>query len=128
MRRGVEMPRVVHFEISAEDPERATKFYRNVFGWKIEKWGGPVDYWLIATGAESEPGIDGAIRRREKPRENTVNTVSVPAIDDFMRKVGECGGRVLTPKQSIPGVGYHAYCQDTEGNVFGIMEADEAAK
>lgn len=53
------MPRVVHFEIDAKKPERAIEFYEKVFGWKIEKWKGPVDYWLIMTGKESESGIDG---------------------------------------------------------------------
>lgn len=58
------MPRVVHFEIDAEKPERAVKFYEKVFGWKIEKWKGPVDYWLITTGKEKEPGIDGGLAKR----------------------------------------------------------------
>ncbi len=122
------MPRVVHFEISADDPERATEFYGKIFGWKIDKWEGPIDYWLIMTGEKSEPGIDGAIKKREQPHESTTNTIDVPSIDEFMRKVEGNGGKVLMPKQAIPGVGYHTYCKDTEGNVFGIMEADETAK
>ena len=35
---------IVHFEIPADDPARATKFYRELFGWEIQKWaseGGP---------------------------------------------------------------------------------------
>ncbi len=120
------MPRVVHFEISADDPERAKRFYERVFEWKIEKWG-PMEYWLITTGNESEIGINGAIKIREG-QESTINTISVPSIDEFMKKVEENGGKVLNSKMSIPGVGYHTYCQDTEGNVFGIMEDDETAK
>ena len=58
------MKRVVHFEISADDPERAADFYRNVFGWEIAKWEGPIDYWLITTGDEKYPGIDGALKDR----------------------------------------------------------------
>ena len=61
------MPRVVHFELSADDPERAIKFYENAFGWKTEKWAGPMDYWLIMTGPEDEPGIDGGLSKREGP-------------------------------------------------------------
>ncbi len=120
------MPRVVHFEISADDPERAKRFYEELFDWNIEKWG-PIEYWLITTGSESEPGINGAIKIRER-QESTTNTISVPSIDELMKKVEENGGKVLNPKMSIPGVGYHTYCQDTEGNVFGIMEDDEAAQ
>ena len=50
------MPRVIHFEIPTDDPERAAKFYRNVFGWEIQKWDGPVEYWLVTTGDEDQPG------------------------------------------------------------------------
>ena len=52
------MKRIVHFDISADDPERAIKFYTNVFGWSIQKWDGPMDYWLVTTGPKDEPGID----------------------------------------------------------------------
>ena len=121
------MPRVIHFEIGVDDPDRAKKFYENVFGWKIEKWG-PVEYWLITTGNKNEPGINGALRKRMNPRESTTNTISVPSIDEFVKKVVKNGGKVSMPKQSIPGIGYHAVCQDTEGNVFGILEEDETAK
>jgi len=54
------MPRPVHFEIPAENPQRAIDFYTKVFGWKFSKWDGPMDYWIISTGQAPEPGIDGA--------------------------------------------------------------------
>lgn len=59
------MPRVVHFEIHADDPERAAAFYSSVFGWEIMKWDGPFDYWLVRTGPREEMGIDGGILRRQ---------------------------------------------------------------
>jgi len=123
------MSRVIHFEIVADDPERAKKFYEKVFEWKIKMWG-PVEYWLIDSGKEGEPGINGAIMKRteEMKNEKTVNTISVPSVDGFMKKVKENGGKVLTPKMPIAGIGYFAYCQDTEGNTFGIMEEDKTAK
>jgi uncharacterized protein len=52
------MNRPIHFEIPAEKPERAMRFYEKVFGWKFERWGGPMEYWTINTGT-SEPGING---------------------------------------------------------------------
>ena len=122
------MPRVVHFEISVDDPERAIKFYTDVFGWKIKKWEGPLDYWLATTGPEDQPGIDGALMRRQYPSSPTTNTIDVPSADEFLSKITEAGGKIVTPKQSVPGVGYFAYCQDTEGNTFGIMEEDTSAK
>ena len=65
------MPRVTHFEVHADDPERAAKFYRDAFGWKIDKWEGPVDYWLVTTGTEDEPGIDGGLVVRTDPSAGT---------------------------------------------------------
>ena len=121
------MSRVIHFEIPSLDPERLAGFYRTLFGWQIKNWGGPVDYWLVNTGPESEPGIHGAIARRD-PREGTVNTVSVTSVDDALRLVVKLGGKVLRPKMPIPGVGYNALCEDPEGNAFGILEPDPSAK
>lgn len=120
--------RVVHFEINADDPARAIKFYQDVFGWKITKWEGPVDYWLVTTGPEDEPGIDGGLMARSHPGATTVNIISVPSADEFTDKIVKNGGKVVAPKTAVPGVGYMAYCQDTEGNTFGIMQPDESAQ
>lgn len=118
------MPRVVHFEIAAEDAGRAVKFYREVFGWEARRWDGPFDYWLLKTGEEDEPGIDGAIITKDELRGagTTCNTISVPAVDDYIEKICRAGGRLVRPKQEIPGVGFVAFCTDTEGTVFGILE------
>lgn len=120
------MPRVVHFEIPADEPERAAVFYREALGWNVDKWEGPDDYWLVTTGDDSEPGINGGITRREN-LPSTVNTVSVPSLDEVIGRVESAGGKVLVPRTSVTGVGFVAYCADTEGNVFGLMEADESA-
>ena len=78
------MGRVTHFEINAEDPERAIKFYRDALGWTIEKWGGPIEYWLVMTGDEKTPGIDGAIMRGEKRGMGTYNTIEVESVAGFI--------------------------------------------
>jgi uncharacterized protein len=122
------MPRVVHFEINSDDPERAVKFYQKVFGWKIEKWNGPVDYWLVNTGPKDQPGINSGITKRMNPQASTYNTVDVPSVDEFTKRIVESGGKVVVPRMAVPGVGYMAYCADTEGNVFGIMQEDPEAR
>ncbi|HSJ53300.1 MAG TPA: VOC family protein [Anaerolineae bacterium] len=122
------MPRVIHFEINADRPEQAVKFYESVFGWDITKWEGPVDYWLIVTGSPEEAGVDGAIMRRQQPGAGVWNTVDVPSVDQYLSRVIEAGGQMVQAKTVVPGVGYLAYCQDPEGNVFGILEADETAQ
>ena len=122
------MSRVVHFEIPADDPERAIKFYEKVFDWQIEKWDGPIEYWLIMTGEEDKPGIDGGLARRENPTTGVENTIDVKDLDVSLANVKANGGKVIRPRMAVPGVGWMAYIKDTEGNVFGLMESDlEAA-
>lgn len=121
------MPRVMHFDFSADNPERAIEFYKGVFGWEFSKWNGPADYWLVTTGPEHQPGIDGGMSRRTE-QSVAANTIDVPSVDDFVQKIVGAGGKVMAPKMAIPGVGYMAYCSDTEGNTFGIMEEDPSAQ
>jgi len=122
------MHRVIHFELGAQEPERAVKFYSGVFGWQIQKWAGPQAYWLVTTGPDSEPGINGGIMRHEDGAARTVNTIEVESIEEFTAKVTAHGGQVAMPKMAIPGIGWQAYCLDTEGNIFGIHQPDPNAK
>ncbi|MBN1917333.1 MAG: VOC family protein [Verrucomicrobia bacterium] len=122
------MHRIVHFDLQADDPERALKFYGDVFGWKAQKWdGAPIDYWLITTGSDDEPGINGGLAPRRHGTPPTVNTVEVPSVEESMRKIEAAGGKVASPKMAIPGVGYMVHCLDTEGNAFGIFQNDRSA-
>lgn len=116
------MPRVIHFEINADDPERAARFYREAFGWDVNKWEGPQEYWLAATGPDDQPGINGAIMPRME-KNTTVNTIDVPSLDEAIEKVKAAGGKVVTEKMEIPDIGTFAYAVDTEGNAFGILES-----
>lgn len=120
------MLRVVYFDLSADEPERAIKFYRKVFGWKIEKWEGPFDYWLIRTGELDKPGIDGGLAKRQRPSDSITNFIDVPSVDEFAAKIEASGGQIIQPKMSIPGIGYIVIFKDTEGNVAGIIEPDMA--
>jgi uncharacterized protein len=126
------MARVVHFEIQADDPARAVRFYTETFGWQANKWEGPEDYWLMKTGSVNEPGIDGAILRRPAPINGDsviafVCTVDSHAIDADIASVPTHGGTIVVPKMAVPHVGWLVYCKDTEGNIFGIMQADPQA-
>lgn len=121
------MGRVIHFEIAAEDLDRAARFYERVMGWTAQAWGGPAEYLLVGTGASDEPGIDGAILRGNALHRGTVNTAAVEDLDAALGRVREAGGRVESERTAVRGVGYVAYCRDTEGNVFGLMQFDESA-
>lgn len=120
------MGRVVHFELGADDPERAGRFYSEVFGWAVQKWAGPEDYWLVQTGPDDQPGINGGFFRK-RPGATCINTIAVASVDESSARITEAGGRIIAPKMAIPGIGYLAYGQDPEGNTFGIMQRDPSA-
>jgi len=103
-------------------------FYKEVFGWIFEKWNGPMEYWMVTTGDEKEPGINGGLTRKGESGMPNMNTVSVSSVDEFSKKITDKGGKILMPKMAIPSIGWFATCQDTEGNTFGIMQNDPSAK
>ena len=121
------MSRVTHFEILADNPERAIKFYETVFGWTIKKWDGPIEYWLIMTGPEDQPGIDGGLAKRSDPELGVENTIEVADLESSLVDVEKNGGKLIRPTIAIPSVGWMAYIKDTEGNIFGLMESDPKA-
>ena len=127
------MARVVHFEIHAQDPARAVRFYAQVFGWSAQRWGSE-EYWLLTTGSAAERGIDGAIlaRRGDPPAAGApvsgyVCTVEVDDLDRYLAEATAAGGTIAVAKLAVKGVGWLAYCRDTEGNIFGLMQPDAAA-
>jgi predicted enzyme related to lactoylglutathione lyase len=129
------MPRPIHFEIHAADPQRAIGFYSKLFGWTFSKWDSPMDYWLIKTGEPGTMGIDGGLmpRRGDGPTpmqcvNSFVCTVDVPDLAATLKRVAELGGKVVVPTMPIPTVGWLAYAHDTEGNIFGTMQMDAAAQ
>ena len=123
------MNRVTHFEIYTNDPEAVQPFYRDVFGWKFSKFeDGPMEYWLVQTGDDNEPGINGGITRpREGQNSGTLNTIAVESLDRITEKIKQGGGEICVPKMVIPKIGWLAYASDPAGNVFGIIEPDTSA-
>ena len=122
------MSRVIHFEIPAAEPDRAAAFYGKAFGWKFDKWPGPMEYWMVVTGKEGEPGINGGMMKKPGGIVSTTNTIGVDSVDSAIAAVLKAGGKNIMPKTPIPTIGYFAYCEDTEGNVFGVMQMDANAK
>lgn len=130
------MNRVVHFEIQVEHPERAMQFYTSVFGWTFQKWG-EHEYWMIMTAPKdsAEPGINGGLLPRPAktpPHECGTNayvcTVQVENFDDCAKKIEAAGGVVAMSKFAIPKMAWQGYFLDTEGNTFGVHQADPNAE
>ena len=128
------MPRVIHFEIHAEDPARAMRFYKELLGWEFTAWGGgEVQYWLIKTGEDGTPGINGGLVPRRGAIDGQaaiafVCTVDVADLATTLAKAEKLGAVEALPTMPIPGVGWLAYVKDTEGNLFGMMQADPNAR
>jgi uncharacterized protein len=124
------MDSVVHFEIPADDPTRASKFYSDAFGWNIMKWEGPTPYWMVSTtdsdenGRPKNPGsINGGMAKRGGPIKSIVVTVMVDDIEKALAKVEKAGGTTVEKKQAIGDMGFSAYFKDSEGNVVGLFQA-----
>ncbi len=118
---------IVWFEIPADNPERAKKFYSALFGWKIEKFPGMTDYWHIDTGG-SDDTPDGGLMARQHPEQPITNYINVASVTKFMAKVKKLGGKVCVPKSAVPEMGYFAVCTDTENNTFALWERNHSAK
>jgi predicted enzyme related to lactoylglutathione lyase len=113
---------VVHFEIPADNPERLSEFYRELFGWEVEKRSGRGDYWLLHTRGGARAAIDGAMFRREHPHERPLNYVQVPSAEEYAARAERLGGRVILLRAAVPGVGHVAILADPEGNPIGLLE------
>ena len=118
---------IIWFEIPADSPERARKFYTGLFGWKIKKFPGMNDYWHIDTGGD-DATPDGGLMARKQPQQPITNYVRVDSVDASAAKVAKLGGKICMPKTAVPQMGYFAVCQDTEGNTFALWEINMNAK
>ena len=124
---------IVHFEIPANNPEKLSEFYKNLFGWKIEKMSmGDMDYWMIETRAgtsqdmekaRTTAGTNGGMMKKMDAGQRPVNYVMVESVDDFSKKIQNLGGKIIIPKTPIPNMGAFAIGLDPEGNPVGIFES-----
>jgi predicted enzyme related to lactoylglutathione lyase len=119
------MPTIVHFEIPADNVERARTFYSKLFGWEIQEIPG-MNYWMISTDGEKPLG--GGMMKRQNPGQTIVNYVNVPSVDKYAAEIEKLGGKIIFPKTAVPNMGYFAICQDTENNCFGLWEVNMNAK
>ncbi|WP_066293483.1 VOC family protein [Arthrobacter sp. B6] len=128
------MAGVVHFEIPADDKERANTFYQSAFGWNLSPMP-EMDYTIAITtpsdeqtGMPSAPGaINGALFPRTDNLKTPVITIDVEDLDAALAQVEAAGGSVAQAKDAVPGMGYYAYFKDTEGNIMGLWQTDSTA-
>jgi predicted enzyme related to lactoylglutathione lyase len=120
---------IVHFEIPADDVEKLRKFYSELFGWKIEKMPGPVEYWGIQTvpvdekGIPIRPGVNGGMMKKQNQEHKPVNYILVESVDEYVNKIESLDGKIIVPKMEVPGIGWWALALDPEGNQFAILQS-----
>ena len=122
--------KVVHFEIPADNLERAKEFYQKAFGWQISKYPG-MEYHMVGTTpvdqktqTPTEPGaINGGMTKRNNEVKSTVITVDVADIDSSLKSIEKLGGRIIQNKQQVADMGFTAYFKDTEGNIVGLWQS-----
>jgi predicted enzyme related to lactoylglutathione lyase len=118
---------VTHFEIYAEQPEKLAEFYRELFGWEIDK-ATAVDYFRIRTGSGDDKSIQGGLLQRPIPApQSWVHYVSVEVIDEALARVVALGGKVVRPKAAVPKTAWYAIVEDPEGNIFAVYQRDASA-
>ncbi len=128
------MAGVVHFEIPADDNQRANTFYQSAFGWTLTPMQ-EMDYTIAITtpsdeqtGMPSAPGaINGALFPRTDNLKTPIITIDVEDVDAALGRVESAGGSVAQAKDAVPGMGYFAYFKDTEGNTLGLWQTDSSA-
>jgi uncharacterized protein len=128
---------IVHFELPADDPERAAEFYRELFGWDIKKFEGSVaggmEYWMVKTvptdsdGRPVRPGVNGGLMRRMYPNQPPVNYINVENVDEAVSRAERLGAKILMGKTPVPGMGWFAQLNDLEGNLIAVWETDTSA-
>jgi predicted enzyme related to lactoylglutathione lyase len=122
------MSNIVWFEIPADDVERAKSFYGELFGWKIEKFPGPMEYWHIDTGGSDDAPDGGLLKRQQAQPQGITNYIGVTSVDESAAKVEQLGGKICLSKTAVPQMGYFVICQDPENNVFALWERNGGAK
>ena len=108
---------VVHVEIPAADVPEASKFYQDLFGWKMEH-AADFDYTMWEDGS----GYGGGFNKvsNENPVGQVMVYIDSDDIEADLRKVEQLGGSVVTPKTEIPGTGWFAVFKDPTGNALAL--------
>ena len=124
------MPTVQHFEIAADDVNRAQEFYKKVFGWTMQRMNNPVrpeeDYWTFETkDDEGKRGLSGGLMKRQSPQQTVTNYITVSSIDEYSSKINQSGGKIIIPKTRLPNMGFISVCLDSENNMFGLFEPNK---
>jgi len=123
------MPTIVHFDLPADNVDRAKKFYEKLFEWKFNQVPMPTPFFLIETkDLNGNPGVGAGMGERKLPEQRTMNYIGVLSVEEYITKVKKLGGNIIMQRTAVAGWGYLAICVDTENNNFGLWQEDKNAK
>ncbi len=122
------MSAIVHFDVPTDDVERAKKFYSELLEWKFESFPAMQYNLITTTNLDGTMGVGGGMGKRMDPSQRIMNYFGIRSIDAAMEQVKSLGGKVLSEKMAVPGMGFLANCMDTEGNMFGLWEENTQAR
>lgn len=125
------MDKVVHFELPADNIDRAKKFYKETFGWQMQDMP-EMNYITIKTREVDEKmmpkeigAINGGMFKRGD-MDNMINgatfSINVEDIDTAVKKIKNAGGLILKEKMPVSDMGFVAYFKDTEGNILSVWQ------
>ena len=108
---------IVHMELPAADVKGASKFYEDLFGWKMEH-AAEFDYTMWEDGS----GYGGGFNKvsEETPAGQVIGYIHSDDIDADLKRVEALGGTVVTPKTEIPGTGWFGQFRDPTGNLLAL--------
>jgi hypothetical protein len=116
---------IVHVEIPADNVQRGKEFYAQLFDWQFANAPDYEDYWMANLGEGTSQGV--ALMARQSPGQMVTNYIGVDSVAEYVARVEQLGGKVAMPRSPVPGMGWFAICQDTEGNMFGLWQNDPSA-
>lgn len=125
---------ICHFEIPVDNLKKAAEFYRGLFGWEINPFGGDAaEIYMVDTVPVDEnhrpigPGVNGMLIKKQHPQHPFANYINVESVDDYGAKLESLGGQIIMPKTPVPGMGYFLYFKDLDGNILALWEVNSTA-
>lgn len=109
---------ISHIEIPAKDRAKLSKFYENMFGWKIQSMdekGVPYTVWQSGNNRGGFPDVGNMY----KPGDIVIY-IDSEDIEADLKNIEANGGKTLLKKTEIPNVGWYAFFADPTGNRMAL--------
>lgn len=110
-------------ELLTSDLAGAKKFYRDLFGWQLDRMtmeGSNEEYTILKIGDRQIGGMMGMRPEDNFPPHWGVY-VTVDDVDRMADRAKTLGAQILVPPMDIPNVGRFSVLQDPQGAVISVI-------